>query len=120
MAVLGNVIYISLEGTKIAALKSCKLSNGCETIEIASPTTGGWRDFIAGRKEWSMSCSWLVLSTSAMKTDALKVGTTYTIAFTDGTTSISGSAICVKADVEANMGALAKGSFQFQGKGALS
>lgn len=67
-----------------------------------------------------MSCSWLVLSTSAMKTNALNVGTAYTIAFTDGTTSISGSAICIKADVEANMGALTKGSFQFQGKGALS
>ena len=118
-AVLGNRIYISLDGTQIAGLKSCSLSNGCDTIEIASPSTGSWRDFIAGRKEWSMSCSWLVLSTSAMKTNALRPGTVYTIAFTDGTTSMSGSAICVKADVEANMGALAKGIFQFKGKGAL-
>lgn len=120
MAVLGNVIYIGLDGTKIAALKSCKLSNGCETIEIASPSTGAWRAFIAGRKEWSMACSWLVMSTSAMKTNALSVGTSYTITFTDGTTTLTGTAICVKAEVDAAVGALVKGSFQFQGSGSLT
>lgn len=119
MAVLGNVIYIGLNGTKIAALKSCELSNKVDTIEIASPTTGQWKTFLAGRKEWSMSCSYLVMSTAVMKTNALSVGTTYTITFTDGTTTITGSAICIMAEVTASVGALVKGSFKFQGTGQL-
>lgn len=120
MAVLGNVIYIALGGTKIAALKSCKVSNGCEVIEVSSPTTGAWKTFITGRKEWSMSCTWLVMSTDAMKTNALRVGEVYTITFTDGATSLSGQAICTQCDIDATMGALSNGSFQFKGSGALS
>lgn len=116
----GRTIYIALDGTKIAAMKTCKLSTGCDTIEIASNSSGPWRAFLAGRKEWSMACSWLVLSTSAMKTNALRVGTTYSITFTDGTESLSGSAICLKCDVDATIGTLANGSFQFKGTGALS
>ena len=116
----GRIIYIALGGTKIAALKSCKVSTGCDTIEIASNASGAWRGFLAGRKEWSMSCSWLVLTTEAMKTNLLRVGTTYTITFTDGTTSVSGSAICQKCDVNATIGTLANGSFQFKGTGSLS
>lgn len=120
MAILGNTVYIALNGTKIAALKSCRVSNGCETIEVASPSNGDFRSFITGRKEWSMSCSWLVLSVAAMKTNALSIGTTYTITFTDGTTSLSGQAICTQCDIDANMGALINGSFQFKGSGSLS
>lgn len=120
MATLGNKIYITLGGTKIAGTKSCKLSNGAETIEVASATEQQWREFIAGRRSWSMSCSWLVLTAAAMKTNVLRVGSTYTISFTDGTTSLTGQAICEKADVDANIGSLANGSFQFKGTGALS
>lgn len=120
MALVGNRIYISLNGTKIAAQKSCKLSNGCDTIETASPTTGTWKTFIAGRASWSMSCSWLVLSASAMKTNALRVRSTYTITFTDGSTTMSGTAICEKCDIESSVGSLVKGTFTFRGTGALS
>lgn len=36
-----------------------------------------------------------------------------------GTTSLSGSAICLKCDVDATIGTLANGSFQFKGSGKL-
>lgn len=116
----GRIIYITLNGTKIAALKSCKLSTDCETIEVASATSSQFKEFIAGRKSWSMTCSWLVQTTAAMKAHALRVGTTYTITFTDGTTSLSGSAICKSCDVDAVVGNLTNGSFKFQGSGALT
>ena len=64
MVLLGNdlIIISSDSGMKsvVAASKSCTINVGSESIEVASPTTGDWKEFIAGRKSWSVSCSWLV------------------------------------------------------------
>lgn len=120
MALLGNYVYIALNGVKIAGLKSCKVSNGCKTIEVASATSGQWEEFIAARKSWKMSCSYLVLAPATMNTNILRVGATYSITFTNGSATLSGSAICVKSDADAPIAGLCSGSFEFQGSGALT
>lgn len=46
----------------IAAAKSCELQVSCDDIEISSPTSGQWREFIADRKEWAVTTNHLVVS----------------------------------------------------------
>ena len=116
---LGNTILIKLNGETIAAQKGGKISTECETIDTASPNSGAWKTRLAGRKDWSLSCSWLVVTSSALKTHALCVGTVYTITITDGTTTMTGSAICKRCEADLNMASLVKGSFVFEGNGEL-
>lgn len=49
----------------IAAAKSCELQVSCDDIEISSPTSGQWREFIADRKEWAVTTNHLVVSNHA-------------------------------------------------------
>ena len=116
---LGNTIIIKLNGEAIAAQSGGKISTDCETIDTASPNSGSWKTRLAGRKDWSLSCSWFVVSSAALKTHALRVGIVYTITVTDGTTTMTGSAICKHCEADFNMSNLVKGSFVFEGNGAL-
>ena len=119
----GNNILIYKGGTAIAGVKSNEIQVGCETIEISSPATGAWRQYIAGRKEWSVNVGYLVLATSGVR-DVLNVGTTYTLAFKERGASdsagVSGSAILTTCKISAIRGNLVTGSFVFQGTGALA
>lgn len=116
----GRYILISIGSTAIACIKSAKLSVGCGTIEIASATSAQWQEFIAGRKDWSMSCSCLLLNSAAIKSNVNMVGQTYTVRFGDETNYETGSAICTQWEAEGTVGNLATGSFQFKGSGALT
>ena len=61
MAVIhGRKIIGKVGGTAIAGAKSCEISIKGDQIETASATTGAWRDFIASRKEWSVTCGHLI------------------------------------------------------------
>ena len=63
MVLLGNDIKISTTGyikEYLAASKSCTIDMSCEEIEVASPSTGDWKEIIAGRKSWQVSLDWLV------------------------------------------------------------
>lgn len=117
MATLGNIIIVYNGDTPFAATKSDHIQCGCEKIEIASPDTGQWADFIAGRKKWSLTVDYLV---SQMQ-DLLNVGTVYTLKIQiDRYNYVSGKALLETCDIQSSVGNLAKGSFKFQGKGALS
>jgi predicted secreted protein len=123
MAINGNNILVYKGGTAIAGVKTDEIQVGCETIEISSPTTGEWRQYIAGRKEWSINVAYLVLATSGVR-DVLNVGTTYTIAFKErgaaDSAGVSGSAILTTCKISATRGNLVTGSFIFQGISALA
>lgn len=123
MAINGNNILIYKGGTAIAGVKSNEIQVGCETIEVSSPSTGAWRQYIAGRKEWSVNVGYLVLATSNVR-DLLNVGTTYTLAFKErgaaDSAGVSGSAILTTCKITAIRGNLVQGSFQFTGTGALA
>ena len=123
MAINGNNILVYKGGTAIAGVKTDEIQVGCETIEISSPTTGEWRQYIAGRKEWSINVAYLVLATSGVR-DVLNVGTTYTLAFKErgaaDSAGVSGSAILTTCKISATRGNLVTGSFIFQGISALA
>lgn len=131
MAVNGNNIFVKANGALIGATRSNELTVDCETIEIASPTTGAWRAYIAGRKGWQITCSFLLtavkpanISTNVSDTrNPLAVGATYTLDFVsraDSTDRVSGSAICTQCKITSTRGNLVNGTITFLGVTELS
>ena len=121
MAKNGNDIIISLNGTAIAAVRSSSVKSNCGLEEIASPETGTWRKYKAGRKEWSFSVNYLLLSEAGLK-DLLSNGTTYTIAIYERGSShkLTGSAIMTECEQRYTRGNLVQGTFSFKGTNALT
>ena len=120
----GNVIIISRKDgnswVPIAAQKSCTIDTGCSTIEVSSATTGLWRDFIAGRKEWSVDLSWLTPSGYQTRVNLLSVGEKYQIRVeAEDNYYLTGYAICRQAKASAARGSLVQGSWKLVGCGAL-
>ena len=128
MAILGKNIYISIgEGsgaTIIAGCRSDEIQVGTEMIEISSPNSSKWREFLDGRSEWSFTVSYLVMANNQVK-DLLKSGTKVTVSIVAG----EGTAIVVLLQGQAwikaakqtfTLGNLAQGSFTFQGTGPLT
>ena len=120
MAQKGNNIIVRSSGTAIAGVKSDEIQSGAETIEIASATQQDWKEFIAGRKEWSLNTNYLLLADSRLA-DLLNVGTVYELAVTDrqGNVAVSGRAILTICKQTYTRGNLCQGTFQFRGTGPL-
>ena len=123
MAILGNNILIYRNGTAIAGTVSNEIQSGAELIEISSPTSGQWKEYIAGRKSWSINVSYLVLAYNGVR-DLLNVGTTYTLKFrgrnSSDATGVQGTAILKSCKITATKGNIVQGSFPFTGTGTLS
>ena len=118
----GAYIFISLgsDSSPIAGTKTDEIQVGCDTIEVASLSSNDWKEFLAGRKEWTVNVNWLVTSGVDVQ-KLLYVGQTYTLSvLASGSAELTGSAICTNAHVQASLGNLANGSFTFKGTGALT
>lgn len=122
MVIHGKKIIVKVGGTAIAGAKSCEISIKGDQIETASPTTGEWRDFIAGRKEWSVTCGHLIpASGTPLKSNAAMVNTVVTLIIETDMTgdTLTGQAIVETWKASGTVGNLATGTFQFRGKGVL-
>ena len=122
MAIHGRNLIIKVHGTAIAGAKSCEINIDGEEIETASPTQGTWREFIAGRKEWSVSCGHLLPATGTpLKSSAAMVNTVVTLTVETDLTgdTLTGQAIVKTWKASGAIGNLAQGSFAFRGTGAL-
>lgn len=121
MAQNGNNILVYLNGTAIAGTKSNEIQTECDMIEVTNQNSAQWRQYLAGRKNWSVSTGFLVLAAADTK-KLLNVGTTYTLRFRDraGTSILQGQAIMKQCKISAVRGSLATGSFTFQGSGELA
>lgn len=121
MAINGNKFIVKLNGTPIAGAKSDDIEVRCDTIEVASPSQGQWREFLAGRKDWTINTSYLVLASSDLQ-NVLAVGTTFTVSFMDRQwlNALVGNAILIACKIQATRGNLITGVFQFQGTGELT
>ena len=126
MAVNGNNILIgTMSGstfTAFAAVKSHDIDTLCDLIEKSSATQQDWKEYIAGRKEWSINVSYLVLQNASSNIeDLLRVGTTYHIRIKGRTGSykLSGDAICQQCKQSYQRGNLSVGSFALKGTGEL-
>lgn len=117
------VIILSQNSTALAstAVKSHDISTSVDTIEKASSTQQDWREYVKGRKGWSINMSYLV-TTAAKILWELKVGETFDITIRDAgsTYSLVGKAILETAKQTYTVGNLANGSFVLKGTGPLS
>lgn len=110
---------VALANTKI---KSQSIKSQCGVIEKASSTQQDWVEVVAGRKSWSLTVRYLVLSGSQVK-DVLKVGQTFSITMQEygsSTNKVTGTALLSGVDAEYPTGNLAQGTFTLTGSGALT
>ena len=107
----------------VAAAKSIEVNINNETIEVGRTGTSRWREYITGRFDWSISVSTLV-SSGQFTASAAMIGQTYEVKFVNGQSAtsamLSGTCICKQVKITEQKGSIAKGSFVFQGTGALS
>lgn len=120
----GENLILAINGTALAASKSCSLSKSSSFIEVASPTDGAWESFVPSKKGWSMSSDCLMATMDAYKTldAAWKAGTALSIRFfnTEYDENETGTAYIDKLELKASKGSLAKMSISLKGSGALS
>ena len=64
----GAEIKVYMNGAAVALSKSCEIEVSCDTEEVASPTSGNWREFLAGRKDWNINVSVLLSNVSSLVT----------------------------------------------------
>lgn len=125
MATLGNDILVLADNKVICGTKANTVQSGAETIEIASESGQDWFHCIAGRKQWSVTVSFLLVpaSTGNMSVSVgnlLSVGSSYTLIIKKRNGSgVKGSAILKTMEVSGVRGNLATGSWKFEGNGAL-
>ena len=127
MATLGrNILIGTMSGTTFtafAAVKGHDIQSQCEAIEKASSSQQEWKEFIAGRKEWSLNVNYLVLQNANSNIeDLMKVGTIVTVREKGRTGSycVQGQALVVNCKQQFQEGSLSHGTFQLKGIGALS
>lgn len=132
------LVYQTINGTTavIAAAKSCDITINTETIEKTSPSTGQWKTYRPGRKDWSVGVSGLIPVTNGSIVTDLKsllqeTGEIVTLSFKlDANRYVgleisqvmvcNGSAICKSVKVGASRGSLSTYSCDFRGSGELS
>lgn len=108
-------------GFVIALAKSCEIETDCEELEVSSPYSGDWRDFIGGRKSWQVTVNYLVKSGS-VASDLLRTGNIVSLKVKDGETGtpLAGNALVKNCKEVGTMGNLSTGAFQFIGCGELA
>ena len=121
MAINGNNILIYINGAAVAGTKSNEVQSNRELIEIASPTSGEWREFIAGRKDWGFTVSWLVSSHQDIEQLLLDAEVvTVRILGRGQSLGLTGRAIVQSCKMTFTRGNLAQGSLQLKGSGPLT
>lgn len=122
--ILGDNLILAINGTPLAASKSCSISKSQSFIEVSSPTSGRWQSFVPKNLGWSISSDCLIGTMDAYKTldAAWKAGTPLTVRFydTEYNENETGTAYIDKLDLNASKGSLAKMSVSLKGSGELS
>lgn len=122
MAKNGNDILVYMNGVAIASARSAEVRVDGELLEVASPTQGDWREFLAGRKEWDVQVGYLVVANADLA-KLIQVNQKVTLIINGRTATAAngliGSAFISTAKQTYNRGSLIQGSFAFKGSGPL-
>jgi len=116
----GNDLIIKLDGTAIAAARSCSLDVRTATIPVSSPQSGNWQHYRAGISSWVVRVNCLVTGVQGM---ILRRRQTYTLRMEVRELSsdfVQGTALCTAVNTTGVRGNMAQGSFEFVGSGALT
>lgn len=118
----GRNLIVKVNGTAIAGARSCDINISGEDIEVASSTQSKWREFLAGREEWSVTCNHLLPAAGTpLRTSKEMVNTTVTIRMESGRSGdvLEGQAIVKSWRSTGTLGNLAQGTYSFRGSGPL-
>ena len=120
MAVNGNNILIYIGGQAVAGTKSNEVQTNKELLERADPTSGAWRAYIEGRKDWGFTIGTLVTTHQDIEQLLLQAGTvTVRILGRGQSLGLTGQAIVQSCKMSFSCGNLAQGSLQLKGTGPL-
>lgn len=126
MILHGRNINVKANGVIIARAKSCQLNVQCDMTEISSMTSGVWKQFLAGRKEWDVNVTTFV---EVVKNGYDLVGQTVTLEFGQVSPTsraeltadkLSGSAIVTMYGMSGEVKGLVTAQMQFKGNGPLT
>lgn len=121
----GKAGKVMVGTTQVAEITSWSLDIGADAIDVTNFGSSGWKEFVAGLKEWSGSFegSWDMTDTNGQQAlqSALTGGTTVTLKlYVDDQKNYSGTALIKALGVEASVDDVVKATFEFQGTGALT
>lgn len=120
----GEDLILALNGTPLAASKSCNLDKSQSFIDVSDPTDGRWEACVSQKLSWSISSDCLIATLEAYKTlnAAWKAGTALTVRFfdTEYNENETGTVYIEKLSLSASKGNLAKMSVSLKGSGPLS
>lgn len=126
MAISGKGGGVFLGANKVAEVTNWTLDIEADMLDSTSFDSNGWRQFIAGLKQWSGSfeAKWKVSGdTTGQKAlqDALLGGTVLSIKLdVNGTNNYSGSALVSTQSIETPVDDIVNSNFDYQGTGALA
>ena len=124
MAIAGKGGSVSLGASKISEISNWSLDLGADDIEITSFDSNGWKEYLAGLKEWSGSIegNFKPNDTSGQKAILSAWASGQALSFTfkvSDTVSFTGQAL-VKPSIEVPVDDKASFSCDIQGTGELT
>ena len=108
----------------VAGQRSVSLERNMETMETTTKDSNGYKEFVSGLKDWSISADGVIINSDAgfnALEEAYVSGEEVEIQISTGSSSnYTGKAIITSFPIEAPYDDLATYSLSFQGTGALT
>ena len=122
--ILGKNIIVAIGQTPIASAQSGALNEQKDMIEVASPTSGLWKQNLPGRRAWTVSVDALITTTADdlnLLQAAYDNDTPLTLRIYDTQYGYNrtGTAYIQSLNIQTQVGNLAKCSVNFIGSGSL-
>jgi hypothetical protein len=126
MAINGNQVIlkklVNNQWQTIGYIRSQEPTTQADMLEVSNPNQGAWREFLSGRKGWTMTANWIV-GVSSQIYWLLESGEKYKLRCVDRYNSsvyIEGFAYIDTCRITMMRGNICQGSFHFTGTGPLS
>lgn len=106
----------------IGCTKTHKIQYEGDMQEVSSPTSGSAKEYMPGRKGWSITVNYLVLATAQVR-DILMVGQKFKLSFCPRNAQASGvmgEAYMKVCEITSERRNLIQGTFQFLGSSELT
>jgi TP901-1 family phage major tail protein len=121
----GLEVLISINGTVVGGQRGASLSMSADELDITDKTTEGYKAFLVGLKEWTISCDGLVCTDDQgykKLFDAFLNSTVVQVQFKqeDGTFGYQGPMVIASMDFDAQYDDALTYSCELKGAGALS
>lgn len=125
MALTGKSGSVYVGANKVAEISNWSLDIGADEIDITNFDSDGWKEFLAGLKEWSGNAegNWKMSDTNGQKAlqDALLGGTTVALELRlDANNKYAGDAFITGISIESPNDDKIPVTFDFRGTGALT